>query len=139
MEYKLKETISKDAFRYGYLLKKILPFLKPHMGRIILNMIVAIPLGLLDGVVAFSLKPYMDCVINGKSWVIGGFTIEQNVLATAIPFAIVAFALIQGLLKYTNNYLTDWTGNKISNSLKVELFTMYSDNHDRQQSSMFHA
>ena len=122
MEYKLKDTNSKDAFRYGYLLNKILPFLKPHMGRIILNMIVAIPLGLLDGVVAFSLKPYMDCVINGKSWIIAGFTIEQNVLATAIPFAIVLFALIQGLLKYTNNYLTDWTGNKISNSLKVELF-----------------
>ncbi len=122
MEYKLKETISKDAFRYGYLVNKIFPFLKPHMGRIILNMIVAVPLGLLDGVVAFALKPYMDCVINGKSWVIGGFTIEQNVLATAIPFAIVTFALIQGLLKYTNNYLTDWTGNKVSNSLKVELF-----------------
>ena len=122
MEYKLKDTLSKDAFRYGYLTKKILPFLKPHMGRILLNMLVAIPLGLLDGVVAFSLKPYMDCVINGKSWVIAGFTIEQNVLATAIPFGIVLFAIIQGLLKYTNNYLTDWTGNKISNSLKVELF-----------------
>ena len=122
MEYKLKETISKDAFRYGYLVKKILPFLKPHIGRILLNMLVAIPLGLLDGVVAFSLKPYMDCVINGKTWVIAGFTIEQNILATAIPFGIVLFAVIQGLLKYTNNYLTDWTGNKISNSLKVELF-----------------
>lgn len=122
MEYKLKDTISKDAFRYGYLVKKIAPFLKPHLGRIVLNLILAIPLGLLDGVVAFALKPYMDCVINGKSWVIFGFTIEQNVLATAIPFAIVTFAIVQGLLKYTNNYLTDWTGNKISNSLKIELF-----------------
>lgn len=122
MEYKLKDTLSKDAFRYGYLVNKITPFLKPHLPRIILNMILAIPLGLLDGVVAFALKPYMDCVINGKSWVIGSFTIEQNVLATAIPFGIVLFALVQGLLKYSNNYLTDWTGNKISNSLKVELF-----------------
>ena len=122
MEYKLKDTVSKDAFRYGYLVNKIAPFLKPHMGRIILNLLIAVPLGLLDGVVAFALKPYMDCVINGKAWQIGSYTIEQNVLATAIPFAIVAFAVVQGLLKYTNNYLTDWTGNKISNSLKVELF-----------------
>ena len=122
MEYKLKDTMSKDAFRYGYLVKKIAPFLKPHLPRIILNMILAVPLGLLDGVVAFALKPYMDCVINGKAWYIAGFTIEQNVLATAIPFGIVLFAVIQGLLKYTNNYLTDWTGNKISNSLKIELF-----------------
>ena len=122
MEYKLKDTLSKDAFRYGYLVNKIAPFLKPHIPRIVLNMVLAIPLGLLDGVVAFALKPYMDCVINGKAWTIGSFTIEQSVLATAIPFGIVLFAIVQGLLKYTNNYLTDWTGNKISNSLKIELF-----------------
>lgn len=122
MEYKLKDTLSKDAFRYGYLVQKISPFLKPHMPRILLNMILAVPLGLLDGVVAFALKPYMDCVINGKTWTIGSFTIEQNLLAAIIPFGIVLFAIVQGLLKYTNNYLTDWTGNKISNSLKVELF-----------------
>ncbi len=122
MDYKLKDTLSKDAFRYGYLVNKIFPFIKPHMGRIVLNMILAIPLGLLDGVVAFALKPYMDCVINGKTWTVAGFTIEQNMLAAAIPFGIVLFAVVQGLLKYTNNYLTDWTGNKISNALKVELF-----------------
>lgn len=122
MDYKLKDTLSKDAFRYGYLLNKVFPFIKPHLGRIILNMILAIPLGLLDSVVAFALKPYMDCVINGKPWHLFGFTIEQSLLATVIPLGIILFAVIQGLLKYTNNYLTDWTGNKISNSLKVELF-----------------
>lgn len=122
MEYKLKDTLSKDAFRYGYLVNKIFPFVKPHLGRIILNMILAIPLGLLDGVVAYALKPYMDCVINGKTFTVGNFSIEQNTLALIIPFGIVIFALVQGLLKYTNNYLTDWTGNKISNSLKVDLF-----------------
>lgn len=122
MDYKLKDTLSKDAFRYGYLVNKIFPFVKPHLGRIILNMILAVPLGLLDGVVAYALKPYMDCVINGKTFTVGSFSIEQNTLALIIPFGIVLFALVQGLLKYTNNYLTDWTGNKISNALKVELF-----------------
>lgn len=122
MEYKLKDTLSKDAFRYGYLVNKIFPFVKPHLGRIILNIILAVPLGLLDGVVAYALKPYMDCVINGKTFTVGNFSIEQNTLALIIPFGIVIFALVQGLLKYTNNYLTDWTGNKISNSLKVDLF-----------------
>lgn len=122
MEYKLKDTSSKDAFRYGYLTKKILPFIKPHTGRILLNMLIAVPLGLLDSVVAFALKPYMDCVINGKSWNFFGVTVEQNTLALAIPFGIILFAIVQGVLKYSNNYLTDWTGNKISNALKVELF-----------------
>ena len=122
MDYKLKDTVSKDAFRYGYLIKKVAPFVKPHLGRIILNLLIAIPLGLLDGVVAFALKPYMDCVINGRTFNFFGLTVEQSLLATVIPFGIVLFALVQGLLKYTNNYLTDWTGNKISNTLKVELF-----------------
>lgn len=122
MEYKLKDTLSKDAFRYGYLFNKIVPFLRPHLPRIVLNMIIAIPLGLLDAVVAYALKPYMDCVINGKNWDFYGITVEQNLLAMIIPFGIVLFAVVQGLLKYMNNYLTDWTGNKISNALKVELF-----------------
>ena len=113
MDYKLKETSSKDAFRYGYLVNKVLPFIKPHTGRIVLNMILAVPLGLLDGVVAFALKPYMDCVINGKTWTMGNLTLEQSTLALVIPFGIVLFAIVQGLLKYSNNYLTDWTGNKI--------------------------
>ena len=122
MEYKLKETVSKDAFRYGYLVNKVAPFLKPQLPRIILNLVLAVPLGLLDGVVAFALKPYMDCVINGKTWTVGNFTLEQNTLAIAIPFGIILFAIVEGVLKYANNYLTDWTGNKISNSLKVKLF-----------------
>lgn len=46
----------------------------------------------------------------------------QAWLAAIIPFGIVGFALFQGILKYVSNYLTDWTGNKISNSLKVDLF-----------------
>lgn len=122
MEYKLKDTLSKDAFKYGYLINKILPFIRPHTGRIILNMVLAVPLGLLDAVVAYALKPYMDCVINGKPWTLGSLTIDQSTLATVIPLGIIIFAIVQGLLKYANNYLTDWTGNKISNSLKVELF-----------------
>ncbi len=122
MEYKLKDTLSKDAFKYGYLINKILPFIRPHTGRIILNMVLAVPLGLLDAVVAYALKPYMDCVINGKPWSLGSLTIDQSTLATVIPLGIIIFAIVQGLLKYANNYLTDWTGNKISNSLKVELF-----------------
>ncbi|MBR1424268.1 ABC transporter ATP-binding protein [bacterium] len=122
MDYKLTKTSSKNAFEYKYLVSKIFPFIKPHIGRIILNLIIAVPLGLLDGVVAYALKPYMDCVINGRTFNFFGLSVEQNTLALVIPFGIVLFAVTQGILKYLNNYLTDWTGNKIANSLKVELF-----------------
>ena len=63
---KLKNTSTKDAFRYGYLLKKMYPYLKAVLPRTILLFLLAIPLGLLDGVVAFSLRPYMDFVVNGN-------------------------------------------------------------------------
>ena len=126
MDYKLQDTVSKDAFKYGYLLNKIYPYIKPVLGRALINLMIAIPLGLLDGVVALSLKPYLDFVVNGDpnhTWTFCGITVHSQAwLAAIIPFGIVAFALFQGVLKYLSNYLTDWTGLKISNSLKIDLF-----------------
>ena len=126
MEYKLKDTVSKDAFRYGYLIQKIYPYIKPYWARIILNFIIAIPLGLLDGVVALSLRPYMDLVINGNPSVtynIMGHDIQlQAGFAAIIPIGIVLFAAFQGVLKYLSHYLTDWLGQRISNALKIDLF-----------------
>ena len=123
---KLKSTDTKDAFRYGYLLKKMFPYIKTVLGRSVLLLLLAIPLGLLDGVVAFSLRPYMDFVVNGNEsqvFEFMGHTVKlQAFFIKFIPFAIVMFALIQGLLKYLCNYLTEWTGNKMSNNLKVDLF-----------------
>lgn len=123
---KLKDTVSKDAFRYGYLLKRIYPYLKPVLFRAVLGILIAIPLGLLDGVTAIALKPYLDNVINGDpnaTFTLFGHVFKMRMFwAAIIPPGIVTFAVIQGGLKYANNYLTDWTGWKISNSLKSDLF-----------------
>lgn len=123
---KLKNTNTKNAFRYSYLLSKMYPYIKTVLGRTILLFILAVPLGLLDGVVAFSLRPYMDFVVNGnetQTFVLMGHTIKlQSFFIKLIPFGIVFFALVQGLLKYICNYLTEWTGNRMSNNLKVDLF-----------------
>ena len=123
---KLKNTNTKNAFRYSYLLNKMYPYIRTVLGRTILLFILAVRLGLLDGVVAFSLRPYMDFVVNGnetQTFVLMGHTIKlQSFFIKLIPFGIVFFALVQGLLKYICNYLTEWTGNKMSNNLKVDLF-----------------
>ena len=123
---KLKDTQSKDAFRYGYLLSKMYPYIKIVLCRSILLFLLAVPLGLLDGVVAFSLRPYMDFVVNGnelQTFELMGHTFKlQAFFIKLIPIAIVVFALVQGVLKYVCNYLSDWTGNKMSNTLKVDLF-----------------
>ena len=64
---KLSATTAQNSFKYGWLLSRIWPYIKPYWVRITLGFLVAIPLGLLDGVTAFALKPYMDYVIGGKS------------------------------------------------------------------------
>ncbi|MBR1776447.1 ABC transporter ATP-binding protein [bacterium] len=123
---RLKDTKSKFAFSYGYLLNKMYPYIRMVLGRTLLLFVLAVPLGLLDGVVAFSLRPYLDYVVNGnpsQTFELAGHTLKlQEFWIKLIPLGIVTFALVQGVLKYICNYLTDWTGNKMANSLKVDLF-----------------
>ena len=123
---KLKDTKSRDAFRYGHLLNRMFPYIKKVLWRTVLLVLLAIPLGLLDGVIAFSLRPYMDYVVNGDAAQIFEFQGHkiylQSFCIKYIPYAIVFFALLQGLLRYICNYLTEWTGNKMSNTLKFDLF-----------------
>ena len=119
---KLKDTQALTSFKYTWLLKRIFPYIKPFLGRVILGFVIAIPVGLLDGVVSFSLKPYMDYVIGQKDLTILGLTIPYMTLAYCMPFAIVLFAALQGVLKYLNAYFTEWTSLKITNSVKMDLF-----------------
>lgn len=119
---RLDQIQTDRAFDYGYLLKRIWPYIKPVMVRIVIGFCLAIPLGLLDGATAFALKPYIDIVINGNTFAYKGFELTRDLLAVLIPWIIMIFAVVQGLLKYANSYLTDWISIKISNSVKEDLF-----------------
>ena len=119
---KLDVITTDRAFDYGYLLERSGPDIRPVMFRIVICFALAIPLGLLDGATAFALKPYIDVVINGETYAFKGFELTRDLLAAVIPWAIMLFAVIQGLLKYINSYLTDWISIKISNSVKEDLF-----------------
>jgi ATP-binding cassette, subfamily B, bacterial MsbA len=113
---KLHEIVQDRAFDYKYMYRRMWPFVKPYLFRGILGIMVAIPVGLLDGAVALALKPYMDYVINGKDPHLA------QMLAFIIPFAVIAFAVLQGVLKYLNGYLNDWVGFKMSMGMKNQLF-----------------
>lgn len=124
---KLNNTTAANSFRYSWLLGRIFPFVKPFLFRIFLGVLVAIPVGLLDGVTAFALKPYMDYVIGCKDLVLNMFghsvVVPYGALAAIIPFGVVLFAIFQGVMRYLNDYLTDWTSQKITNSVKIKLFS----------------
>ena len=123
---KLSKTTAQNSFKYSWLMGRIYPYVKPVLGRLILGFLVAIPVGLLDGIVALALKPYMDYVVGKHNWsfsLLGHeFVIPYLVLAAAIPFAVIFFAVIQGVFKYLNSYLTTWTSQKITNFVKIGLY-----------------
>jgi len=124
--YKLQNTCTKQAFEYEYLLKKIFPYIKPYLFRIILGFLIAIPLGLLDGVTAFALKPYLDYVVGKQDWIFHilghEYTLTWQLFAFLIPFGVVVFAGLQGVLRYLNEYISSWTSQRITNDIKFDLF-----------------
>ena len=124
--YKLKDTQTNTAFKYGYLLSKIFPYIKPYLFRIAIGFLIAIPLGLLDGVTALALKPYMDYVVGNSdfSFTFSGNTIVINKMQMAIliPAAVILFAIFQGVLRYLNDYISAWTSQRITNDVKIDLF-----------------
>lgn len=107
---KLRNKILNNMFFVNY--KRMWPYVKPYWFRALLSVLVAIPIGSMDALIALSLKPYMDVVLVEKS------------LATAwyIPIAIVGFTIVQGILTYTSGYLNTWVGTKITNGLKYDLY-----------------
>ena len=119
---KLSNIKTDNAFNYGDLMKKMFPYIKPVLFRIVVTFFLAIPLGLLDGVTAFALKPYIDVVVNGNTLTYFNYTLTRDVLSVIIPPGIVLFAAFQGVLKYLNTYFTDWISLTISNKIKVDLY-----------------
>lgn len=106
----IREKILHNMFVENY--KRMWPYMKPFWFRALLSVLVAIPVGSLDAVIALSLKPYMDVVM-----------IDKN-LQTAwyIPLMIIGFTIVQGVLRYMAEYLNTWVGAKTTNLLKLDLY-----------------
>lgn len=90
----------------------ILPYAKPYWVRALIAILITIPVGSMDAVIAWSLKPFMDVVLVEKQT---GWTMY-------IPLMIVVFSVLQALFTYIANYMNTWVGNKISLKIKEELF-----------------
>lgn len=102
--------INNQRFFKNY--KRMWPYVKPVWFRALCSMLICIPIGSLDAVIALALKPYMDLVM-----------VEKSVTSPwYIPLGIVAFTSVQGGLKYLSSYLSTWVGGKITNGLKFDLF-----------------
>lgn len=88
------------------------PYVKPYWMRALIAMAVTIPVGMMDAVIAWSLKPYMDVML-----------LKEPARYTAyIPLIIIVFSLLQGLLNYAATYLNTWVGRRLANDVKSVLF-----------------
>lgn len=87
------------------------PFVRPYWMMALLAVFITIPVGALDGVIAWALKPYMDVMM-----------IEKNTDTLWIPVMIILFSAVQGALTFTATYANTWVGNRIASDVKIKLF-----------------
>lgn len=114
LKYKIKEK-AKAKLNANILIKnfrRMWPYIKPYWGRALVGVLLTIPVGALDGVVAMFLKPFMDKVMVDK----------QPHFSALIPFLIVGFTVVQGILIYSSNYLNTWVAQKITIGVKRKLY-----------------
>ena len=110
MQMQIIEKIKNNQAYRNY--SRMWPYVKPVWFRALLSMLICIPIGSLDAVIALALKPYMDLVMVEKSITSPWY----------IPLGIVAFTSLQGVLKYLSAYLSTWVGGRITNGLKFDMF-----------------
>lgn len=92
--------------------RRMWPYIKPYWFRTCVGVALTIPVGALDGAVAMFLKPFMDKVMVDK----------QPHFSAMIPFLIVGFTIVQGILIYASNYFNTWVAQKITIGVKRDLY-----------------
>lgn len=107
---KVKKYLLENMFVKNY--KRMWPYVKPFWFRALLTILLAAPIGAMDAVIAWSIKPFTDGMINNNPIFPAWF----------LPIIIVGFTTVQGALTYTVGYLNTWVGAKITNLLKADLF-----------------
>jgi ATP-binding cassette, subfamily B, bacterial MsbA len=87
-------------------------YLKPYFWPVLASILVTIPLGAFDAVVALSLRPYADNIL-----------VKQSIASVAmVPFYIVGAAIAQGFFNYSSIYLNGWVGMRVLNDMRAQLF-----------------
>ena len=105
---KKENIVLQNSFVQNY--RRMWPYVKPYWFRALMSVLLAAPIGMLDGVIAMSLNPYKVMIDKSLQ------------AAWYIPIVIVLFTSIQGGLTYGANYLNTWVGAKITNLLKLDLY-----------------
>lgn len=107
-----KHPQADGTYNTGYLYSRLFHYFRPYLFRAIMATLITIPIGSLDGAIAYSLKPYVDAM-----------QVKTSVQSVSyVPFIIVGFTFLQGILNYLSIYLNGWLGARIMCDLRRDLF-----------------
>lgn len=98
------------SFFRGY--AQFWPFLKPYWVLAAVGILLTVPVGALDAVIAWFLKPFMDQVMIA----------QQKSFADYVPLVIIGFTLIQGTFIYLSSLVNGYVGGKINLLIRTRLY-----------------
>ena len=88
---KIFNKIKNTNLVYDY--TQMAPYIRKYWWQALLAVGITIPVGALDAVIAWALKPYMDVVM-----------IEKSANTIWIPLLVIFFSAVQWALTYIANY-----------------------------------
>ncbi len=94
------------------ILKRLLQYLRPYLGRLIFAFICMIAVGGLSAVAAYLIKPALDDIFISKN--------KQMLIL--LPIAIMATYFFKGLFTYLQGYQTHYISEKILFNIRNQLF-----------------
>lgn len=97
----------------SHLMKRLLHYLKPYRGYVILAIVLTIGVSM-----ATTVRPYLTKVAIDNYIVHKDYTGLRNII-----LLLFGTLLFQGILQYSMTYLTQWIGQKTIYDLRMELFT----------------
>ncbi len=102
--------LKKSSFFNAY--SRFFPFVKPYWFLGLVGILLTVPVGALDAIVAWFLKPFMDNAMVNK----------DAKFSSYVPFIIVGFTFLQGLFIYLANLVNGYVGSKITLDIRKKLY-----------------
>lgn len=100
----------KDLFK---LYRRILTFVRPYFGRIILAMVCMIIVSAFSGAIAFLVKPVLDDIFINK----------DATKLFIMPVLVAAIFLLKGFFDFAQAYLMAWVGQRVIRDIRDLLYS----------------
>ena len=94
------------------LYKRLLEYLKPYMGRLVIAMVCMVILAACTAGMAWLLKPALDQALSGKS--------PEYIYM--IPLAVVGLYLVKGCAYFGQSYWMGWVGQRVIYDLREHIY-----------------